>query len=67
LCDDAAERCPVWPGAALKRQVPFDDPGRVRVEGGGEAEALAVMRRVRDEMTKRWPEVLQEAERTATP
>ena len=45
--------------AALKIHFPFDDPGRVR-----EAEVLAVMRRVRDEMLLRLPEALRQAERT---
>ena len=64
LCDDAAQRCPLWPGAALKMHLPFDDPGRFRAEGGGEAEVLAVMRRVRDEMLLRLPEALRQTERT---
>ena len=66
LCDDAAQRCPVWPGAALKLHLPFDDPGGVRAEGGGDAEALAVMRRVRDEMVLRLPEALRPVERMTT-
>jgi arsenate reductase len=64
LCDDAAARCPVWPGAARKKHVPFADPGRVRAGGGGEAEVLAVMRGVRDEMLRQLPEMLQQFERT---
>ncbi len=50
--------------AALKIHLPFDDPGHVRAEGGGEAEVLAVMRRVRDEMLLRLPEALRQTERT---
>jgi arsenate reductase len=67
LCDDAAEHCPVWPGAARKMHLPFDDPGRVRAQGGGEAEVLAVMRRVRDEMLQQLPEALRQPERTVGP
>jgi len=67
LCDDAAARCPVWPGAARKLHLPFDDPGRVRAEGGGEAEVLAVGRRVRDEMILQLPDALRQSERTVTP
>jgi len=67
LCDDAAARCPVWPGAGHKLHLPFDDPGRVRAEGGGEAEVLAVMRRVRDEMILQLPDALRQSERTVTP
>jgi arsenate reductase len=67
LCDDAAEQCPVWPGAARKMHLPFDDPGRVRAQGGGEAEVLAVMRRVRDEMLQQLPEALRQPERTVGP
>ncbi len=66
LCAAAAARCPVWPGAGHKLHLPFDDPGRVRAEGGGEAEVLAVMRRVRDEMLQQLPEALRQSERTVT-
>jgi len=67
LCDDAAARCPVWPGAARKIHLPFDDPGRVRETGGDDAAVLAVMRRVRDEMLIQLPAALRPAERIAVP
>lgn len=63
LCDHAAARCPVWPGAARKIHLPFDDPGRAREQGGGGPEVLAVMRRVRDEMISALPDALRQAER----
>jgi arsenate reductase len=50
VCDAAAERCPVFPAAARRLHWPFDDPSRAR---GGEAERLAVFRRVRDEIRAR--------------
>ena len=65
LCDDAAAHCPAWPGAARKIHLPFDDPGRVRAEGG-DVEVLAVMRRVRDQMLWQLPEALRQFERTVT-
>lgn len=65
LGDDAAAHCPAWPGAARKIHLPFDDPGRVRAEGG-DVEVLAVMRRVRDQMLWQLPEALRQFERTVT-
>jgi arsenate reductase len=65
LCDDAAARGPAWPGAARKIHLPFDDPGRVRAEGG-DVEVLAVMRRGRDQMLGQLPEALRQFERTVT-
>ena len=67
LCDDAAEHCPVWPGAARKIHLPFDDPGHIRAQGGADPEVLAVMRRVRDEMLAQLPEALRPAERRLAP
>jgi arsenate reductase len=65
LCDEAAAHGPAWPGAARKIHLPFDDPGRVRAEGG-DVEVLAVMRRVRDQMLWQLPEALRQFERTVT-
>jgi arsenate reductase len=62
---DAAAHCPAWPGAARKTHLPFDDPGRIRAEGG-DVEVLAVMRRVRDQMLWQLPEALRQFERTVT-
>jgi arsenate reductase len=48
VCDNANQSCPrVWPGAFSRTFMPFDDPAAAT---GGEAEQLAVFRRVRDEI-----------------
>ena len=47
VCDQAAERCPVFPGAATRLRWSFDDPARAV---GTKEERLAVFRRVRDEI-----------------
>ena len=65
LCDEAAAHGPAGPGAARKIHLPFDDPGRVRAEGG-DGEGLAVMRRVRDQMLWQLPAALRQFERTVT-
>lgn len=44
---EAAERCPVFPGVAERRHWPFSDPSAF---GGGDAEIMAGVRRVRDEI-----------------
>ena len=48
VCDRAAAACPYYPGGKLIH-LPFDDPPALAV-GLPEAEALAVYRRVRDEI-----------------
>src|SRR5262245_49116634 len=50
VCDDANEACPVFPGARERRHWSLPDPSRAT---GGEAEQLAVYRRVRDELRRR--------------
>jgi arsenate reductase (thioredoxin) len=50
VCDDANERCPVFPGRATRLHWNFDDPSRVE---GTEEERLRVFRRVRDEIADR--------------
>lgn len=47
LCDQAAEACPVLPGARRVLHRPFPDPGDA---GGGPAEQLTAFRRVRDQI-----------------
>src|SRR4028119_34437 len=47
VCDNANERCPVFPGRAERVHWGFDDPAAAE---DGEAERLAVFRRVRDEI-----------------
>jgi len=50
VCDTAAEVCPVFPGAARRRHLSFEDPSKAT---GSEAEQLKVYRRVRDEIRSR--------------
>jgi arsenate reductase len=50
VCDDAKERCPVFPGAGRTRHWSLPDPARA--SGGGE-ERLAAFRAVRDEIARR--------------
>jgi arsenate reductase (thioredoxin) len=50
VCDDANERCPLFPGQVKRLHWPFDDPSRAI---GSEEERLAVFRRVRDEIADR--------------
>jgi arsenate reductase len=50
VCDTANERCPVFPGAAMRLHWGFDDPSAAR---GSEEERLAEFRRVRDAIATR--------------
>jgi len=50
VCDDANERCPVFPGRARRLHWSFDDPSRAT---GADDERLRVFRRVRDEIATR--------------
>ena len=48
VCDRASASCPrVWPGAATRHYLPFDDPAHAE---GTDGQVLAVFRRVRDEI-----------------
>jgi arsenate reductase len=47
VCDNAAERCPVFPGPGIRLHWPFDDPAGAE---GSEDQVLEVFRRVRDEI-----------------
>ncbi|HEX5589135.1 MAG TPA: arsenate reductase ArsC [Candidatus Limnocylindrales bacterium] len=47
VCDDAAEQCPVYPGAARRVHRAFADPAFAR---GTQAERLDAFRLVRDEI-----------------
>lgn len=47
VCDNAAEACPVFPGAVERRHWSFQDPSQAT---GNEAERLAVYRHIRDEI-----------------
>jgi arsenate reductase len=50
VCDDANERCPVFPGAAHRQHWSFADPSR---STGTDVDRLQVFRRVRDEISAR--------------
>lgn len=50
LCDDANESCPFFPGRTKMRHAGFDDPPALARSAATEEEALAVYRRVRDEI-----------------
>jgi len=50
VCDNANERCPVFPGSTKRIHWSFDDPAAAE---GEEQEKLAVFRRVRDEIRDR--------------
>ena len=51
VCDDANESCPIFPGARERLHWSLPDPSKAT---GGEAEQLAVYRRVRDELRRRF-------------
>jgi arsenate reductase len=48
VCDNANERCPVFPGSAARIHRSFEDPPPAT--SGDEASRLAIFRRVRDEI-----------------
>lgn len=50
VCDNANDRCPIFPGAVTRLHWPLEDPAAAT---GSDAERLAVFRRVRDEITDR--------------
>lgn len=50
VCDNANEKCPVFPGKAKRIHWSFDDPAAIE---GDEATRLNVFRRVRDEIRGR--------------
>ena len=63
VCDNAQERCPLFPGKAKILHRNFEDPALAK---GTEDEVLAVFRRVRDQIrdyVKSLPENLTEGER----
>jgi arsenate reductase len=64
VCDNARERCPVFPRSYKFLHWSFDDPAAAQ---GSREEKLAVFRRVRDEIARRIDEELvapQAAQRT---
>ncbi len=61
VCDHARESCPLFPGGAQVIHAGFDDPPRLARAAATEEEALAIYRRVRDEIRqfiKKLPELL---------
>ena len=50
VCDDAYEKCPIFPGKVKTIHVGFDDPPRLAKQAKTEQEALNIYRRVRDEI-----------------
>lgn len=50
VCDNANERCPVFPGKTRRIHWSFDDPAAAE---GDDVAKLAVFRRVRDEIRER--------------
>lgn len=50
VCDNANERCPIFPGKTERIHWSFEDPAAAE---GDEATRLAVFRRVRDEIRER--------------
>jgi arsenate reductase len=55
LCEDAQERCPIFPGAFKFLHWGFDDPAAAQ---GSHAEKLAAFRRIRDEIAQKIDEEL---------
>ena len=49
VCGNADQACPIFPGQVNRHHWPFDDPAHAT-----EAEKLAVFRRVRDEIRRRF-------------
>ena len=47
VCDNAAARCPTFPGQARRLHWPFDDPAEAT---GTEEQVIAEFRRIRDEI-----------------
>jgi arsenate reductase len=64
VCDNALERCPVFPGKTERIHWSFDDPANAE---GDETAVLAVFRRVRDEIENRLREFIGSGHQTNTP
>lgn len=57
VCDDAAENCPVWLGKGKRLHMGFPDPAKAV---GTEEEIMAVFRSVRDDISSKIPNLLQQ-------
>ena len=61
VCDSAAEECPIWLGKGKRAHHDFVDPFNAR---GSEEEVLNVYRKVRDEIGREIPKLLEEYSRS---
>ncbi|MGQ9621715.1 MAG: arsenate reductase ArsC [Bacteroidales bacterium] len=59
VCDDAKEKCPIFPGVVIRFHWPFQDPAKAV---GSEEEKLFVFRRIRDQIKQKIEEWLKEIE-----
>jgi arsenate reductase len=50
VCDNAAQSCPVFPGATRRLHWPFEDPAALE---GTQAEREAAFRKVRDQIRRK--------------
>jgi arsenate reductase len=50
VCDNAREKCPIFPGVLKRLHWPLEDPAAA---GGSDADRLAAFRRIRDEIEAR--------------
>ena len=50
VCDNAREKCPIFPGAVKRMHWPLEDPAAA---AGQDEERLAVFRRIRDDIETR--------------
>jgi arsenate reductase len=55
VCDEAEEECPVWLGSGKKIHLGFPDPAAAT---GSDQEILTVFRKVRDQIQKQIPQIL---------
>jgi len=65
VCDAARESCPVFPRRVRQLHESFEDPPRLAQAAGSEEEALAIYRRVRDQIhdyVEKLPVLLGDAE-----
>ena len=63
VCDNANERCPIFPGKVKRFHVSFDDPPKLAKNAKTEEEALFPYRRVRDEIRQfieKLPDILEQ-------
>ncbi len=49
VCDDAAEKCPLWLGQGNKKHIPFPDPAQAV---GTDAEKMVIFQQIRDDIRK---------------